>query len=407
MGHRNPYRPGVGTPPPFLADRDAQLRRFSRYLDDFPEVRRNVRVTGLRGVGKTVLLKEYRKEAKDLGWVVIRRDVSPRLSNEADFAVAIRDDLEKAAAELSLTAKLKNRLSKAKSVIERIEVGLPGDVTVSIGGGGARTSLLEDRVRDGLLEVGRIAKTAGRGVAFLYDEAHLLHDRPRKAQFPLSALLGAFVEAQDDDDEEYPLMLVVSGLPPLINNLQEARSHSERLFEAEPLSDLSLEPDNGKPSAAVLALTEAVRGTDLSYAPSVAAKIVEDVSGYPYFIQKFGEAHLGRGHPEWKEGNRRGALPVDSPARTRRTGPRVLRESLRGGHVRGPADAENRRILGRRAVRSGPAERGDRQPQPEREPAVRQPPPKRQPSLSGRAGRLRLHRADVRGLHAAKAPATG
>lgn len=290
MGHRNPYRPGVGTPPPFLADRDAQLRRFSRYLDDFPEVRRNVRVTGLRGVGKTVLLKEYRKEAKKLGWVVIRRDVSPRLSNEADFAVAIRDDLEKAAAELSLTAKLKNRLSKAKSVIERIEVGLPGDVTVSIGSGGARTSLLEDRVRDGLLEVGGIAKTAGRGVAFLYDEAHLLHDRPRKAQFPLSALLGAFVEAQDDDEEEYPLMLVVSGLPPLINNLQEARSHSERLFEAEPLSDLSLEPDNGKPSAAVLALTEPVRGTDLSYAPSVAAKIVEDVSGYPYFIQKFGEA---------------------------------------------------------------------------------------------------------------------
>ncbi len=290
MEHRNPYRPGVGTPPPYLADRDAQLRRFSRYLDDFPEVRRNVRVTGLRGVGKTVLLKEYRKAAKDFGWVVIRRDVSPRLSSEADFAVAIRDDLEKAATELSLTAKLKSRLSKAKSVIERIEIGLPGEVTISLARGGDRASLLEDRVRDGLLEIGSLARAAGRGVAFLYDEAHLLHDRPRKAQFPLSALLGAFVETQDDDDEEHPVMLVVSGLPPLINNLQEARSHSERLFEAEPLSDLSLEPDDGKPSPAVLALTEPVKGTGLSYAPATATQIVRDVSGYPYFIQKFGEA---------------------------------------------------------------------------------------------------------------------
>lgn len=287
---QNPYRPGVGTPPPYLADRDAQLRRFSRYLGDFPEVRRNVRITGLRGVGKTVLLKEYRKEAQSLGWVVIRRDVSPRLSSETNFALAISADLQKAANELSLTAKLKNQLSKAKGVIEQIEIGLPGDVTISVAPGDRRASLLEDRVRDGLLEVGRLAKAAGRGVAFLYDEAHLLYDRPRKAQFPLSALLGAFVEVQDDEDEEYPVMLVVSGLPPPINNLQEARSHSERLFEAEPLSDLSLDSTNGKPSPAVLALTEPVKGTGLSYAPRTAAQIVQDVSGYPYFIQKFGEA---------------------------------------------------------------------------------------------------------------------
>jgi len=49
----NPFRPGVGKPPPYLADREAQLRRFGRYLDDFPANRRNVRVTGLRGVGKS------------------------------------------------------------------------------------------------------------------------------------------------------------------------------------------------------------------------------------------------------------------------------------------------------------------------------------------------------------------
>ncbi len=54
---RNPYQPGVGTPPPYLADRDEQLARFRGYLGDFPEKRRNVRLSGLRGVGKTVLLR--------------------------------------------------------------------------------------------------------------------------------------------------------------------------------------------------------------------------------------------------------------------------------------------------------------------------------------------------------------
>lgn len=54
---RNPYQPGVGTIPPYLADREEHLQRFGGYLRDFPDKRRNVRLSGLRGVGKTVLLK--------------------------------------------------------------------------------------------------------------------------------------------------------------------------------------------------------------------------------------------------------------------------------------------------------------------------------------------------------------
>jgi len=74
---RNPYQPGVGTTPPYLADREEQLQRFRGYLRDFPDKRRNVRLSGLRGVGKTVLLKEYRDAARERDWVVIRR-VRPR-----------------------------------------------------------------------------------------------------------------------------------------------------------------------------------------------------------------------------------------------------------------------------------------------------------------------------------------
>src|SRR5947209_20466303 len=66
----NPFRPGMGLDPPYLADRAAQLERFTRYLAAFPAFPRNVRLTGLRGVGKTVLLQHYAAAAEARGWVV-------------------------------------------------------------------------------------------------------------------------------------------------------------------------------------------------------------------------------------------------------------------------------------------------------------------------------------------------
>ncbi|MDE3133379.1 MAG: ATP-binding protein [Acidobacteriota bacterium] len=289
---RNPYQPGVGTPPPYLADREEQLQRFRAYLRDFPEKRRNVRLSGLRGVGKTVLLKEYRDAAREHDWVVIRRDLTPRLCQEQDFAIAIADDLDTAIRAFSTTAKLKALLSSARAAVGEITVGLPGGVSVSVAPG-ARTaaSVLEDRVATALIHVGRLAARAGRGVVFLYDEAHTMHDQPRQYQYPLGALLGAFVRAQDEDDPPLPVMLVVSGLPPLVQNLQAARSHTERLFRAEALGNLSLAPVGaGMSSPAALALIKPARDTGIRFDDVVAERVAADVDGYPYFIQKYGEA---------------------------------------------------------------------------------------------------------------------
>lgn len=289
---RNPYQPGVGTTPPYLADRDEQLRRFRGYLRDFPEKRRNVRLSGLRGVGKTVLLKEYRALAGEGGWVVIRRDLSARMCQESDFARAIADDLDGAIRAFSGTAKLKAALASARRAVGEITVGLPGGASVTVKPGSATgNAILEDRVKDALTRVGQLAARAGRGVAFLYDEAHTMYDQPRKHQYPLGALLGAFVQVQDEDDPPLPVMLVVSGLPPLVQNLQAARSHAERLFRVEELGNLSLErPAEGEPSAAALALTKPAADTGIRFEPAVAEHIAGDLDGYPYFIQKYGEA---------------------------------------------------------------------------------------------------------------------
>ena len=287
---KNPYSPGVGTRPPYLAGREQQLHRFERLLDDYPEKRRNLRITGLRGVGKTVLLKEYERIARRRGWVVLRRDWSARLCDEADFAMAIADYLREAVEALSLKAKIRNQVTAALQAIGQIQVQLADGVTVSVGPGARApvTSVLEDRLRLGLMRVGDLARAQGRGVALLFDEAHSVYDRKHKRQYPLGALLSAIAAAQDDDDDPLPVMLVLCGLPPLTGNIHAARSNAERLFRAEEIGNLALEPQPPEQlSAAAQALVHPAK--DISYAEGVAERIARDVDGYPYFIQWFGE----------------------------------------------------------------------------------------------------------------------
>lgn len=289
---KNPYKPGVGTRPPFLAGRDEQLRRFARLLEDYPEKRGNLRITGLRGVGKTVLLKEFERMAKRERWVVVRRDLSPRLCDEEAFATAIADYLRDAVDQLSVVARIKGRVADAaKAAIAQVTVDLGGGVTVSLSSGEdpRRNSILEDRLRLAVAQLGVAAR--GRGVAFLFDEAHTVYDQPRKAQFPLGALLSAFVAAQDEDDDPLPVMLVLCGLPPLIGNIHRARSNAERLFKAEQIANLSLDAAENGLSDAALALVNPARDSGaIAFADDTAARIARDVDGYPYFIQWFGEA---------------------------------------------------------------------------------------------------------------------
>jgi len=90
---REPVQPGVGTRPPFIAGREKEILQFAQILEGYPEKRRNLRITGLRGVGKTVLMKEYDRMARRHDWVVIRRDWSARLCDEADFATTTAEHL--------------------------------------------------------------------------------------------------------------------------------------------------------------------------------------------------------------------------------------------------------------------------------------------------------------------------
>src|SRR5712692_10051365 len=98
---RNPFRPGVGTRPLFLAGRDAPIRRFLAILRAAPEQPANMRLTGLRGVGKTVLLAEFEEKAKKMNWAVATLELTAAHNEERTLVAALRGLLERARTELS------------------------------------------------------------------------------------------------------------------------------------------------------------------------------------------------------------------------------------------------------------------------------------------------------------------
>jgi hypothetical protein len=281
----NPFRPGMGLEPPYLADRQYQLQRFARFLDGFPEFPRNVRLTGLRGVGKTVLLQRYATLAEEHGWVVVRRELAAQLQDEPAFGLAFVDDCRHAVEHVSHPAAAKRQartaLRQALDLLGGLSVSLAG-ISISLktsSAAQARQPLLEDQLCAAVETTCQAARSVGRrGLLLSYDEAHVVQDSTRLGRHPISALLGAIARAQR---ERVPVMLIVCGLPPLTENLARAKSYSERMFQAEVLD--ALQPPEDR-EAFVRPLAESHRQFDVDLAEAVR----RDARGYPFHIQFYG-----------------------------------------------------------------------------------------------------------------------
>ena len=101
----NPYRPGAAHAPPYLAGRDAERREFSRLLKQAP-ILENLVLTGIRGIGKTVLLREaLRKDAVENGWIWVSSDISETVSvSENHLARRLLTDLNTFSADWEYAA---------------------------------------------------------------------------------------------------------------------------------------------------------------------------------------------------------------------------------------------------------------------------------------------------------------
>ena len=174
----SPYRPGNGIDPPYLGDREEQIEAVRLFLRD-PRHPRNVLITGLRGVGKTVLLNRMEAEAEAAGWIVVDREFSEPDAEPAAFASALLTDVNRALRRLSLSARLKDRagqlLEAAIDSIGALAVSY-GEFKVSVDARRRRAEpprRLDDDLREALLRICELCqKSEHKGLALRYDEFH-------------------------------------------------------------------------------------------------------------------------------------------------------------------------------------------------------------------------------------------
>ena len=280
---RNPYAPGAGQRPPELAGRDVELSAFDVVLERVSRGRpeRSLVLTGLRGVGKTVLLNAMRSAAVRRGWGTGKLEARPDTSLRRPLSAA----LHLAVRELG---------GPPRSEVEHV-LGVLKSFALKVDGGGAAQPRLRDRWQPGidaaavpgradsgdieidlvelLSDVGGLAADTERGVAVFIDEMQDLEPAD------LSALCAAVHEISQTG---LPFVVVGAGLPHLPAVLSASKSYSERLFRYSRIDRLDV-------AAAERALRAPAQDEDADFAEDALAALYEATAGYPYFVQAYGK----------------------------------------------------------------------------------------------------------------------
>ena len=273
---KNPFRPGAGHSPPHLAGREAERNEFRRLLGQ-ETILENVVLTGLRGVGKTVLLDSFKPLATSEGWLWVGTDLSESTSVSEDrIAVRVFTDLAVVTAGIAVA---RDQVRRAGFTAEPAEVDLKLTFDVLTRVYQDTPGLSSDKLK-AVLELAWSALsgvTDLKGIIFAYDEAQNLSDQSDREQYPLSLLLDVFQSLQR---KGLPLMLVLTGLPTLFPKLVEARTFAERMFRVLFLKSLNEEESREAILKPIQDTACPVRLSDES-----VRTVVDASGGYPYFIQ--------------------------------------------------------------------------------------------------------------------------
>ncbi|HLS40863.1 MAG TPA: ATP-binding protein [Ornithinicoccus sp.] len=276
---RNPYAPGAGQRPPELAGRDEQLETFRVVLERISRGRpeRSVVLTGLRGVGKTVLLNALRSTAVRARWGTGKFEARPDQSIRRPLAAA----LHMAVRELGHPRgdDLDHVLGVLKAFAQREQPGArlrdrwnPG-IDVPALTGRADSGDMEIDLVELLTDVGGLAADVGRGVAVFIDEMQDLGAED------VSAICAACHELSQS---ALPVIVVGAGLPHLPAVLSASKSYSERLFRYQRIDRLP------RP-AADAALQVPARDEGAEFDDEALTAMYDATGGYPYFIQAYGK----------------------------------------------------------------------------------------------------------------------
>ena len=272
---RNPYTPGAGSRPQALVGRDAEIDAMDVTLQRVVAGRneQSQLLTGLRGVGKTVLLNEFEELAEGRGYFHEHIEVS----EDGLLAPAIASALRRVLLEMDAKRRLGGALRRAFGVLKAFSLRLPDGTELHIDvdavAGPADSGDLEADLSGLFVELGKVAREHRTGIMLTIDELHYV-DRPT-----LTALIVGLHRASQ---LRLPVTVAGAGLPNLAALTGEAKTYAERLFTF-PVVD-SLTDDQAEE-----ALRAPARDEGVDWEPGAIAQARHITRNYPYFLQEFGK----------------------------------------------------------------------------------------------------------------------
>ena len=275
---RNPYTPNPGATPEIVAGRAEHTRAFEVLLQRLMRGRteQSMIMTGLRGVGKTVLLNEFADLARTARWEVVELEASKH--DDGQFRQTIASLLRSALLQISPRKRWSDRARRAAEVLTSFGMTMTPGGTVSLTWDVEPAEGLADHgdlaldLTDVLVALGQAVQEHGRGVAILIDEV----------QFLRSVQLEALIQALHKTvQRRLPITFVGAGLPQIAELAGDAKSYAERLFRFPEIG--SLGPDDARE-----ALIRPAEHEDAAFTPDAVEMALQVTKGYPYFIQELG-----------------------------------------------------------------------------------------------------------------------
>lgn len=271
----NPYNPGAGSRPSYLAGRDGILTKANILFKRVKAGRaqRSIMLYGLRGVGKTVLLNRLNTMATDDGYIVEQIE----MSENDKFDVKMTNHIRKILLQISLFENAKDKLKKAFRVLKSLSLTIPDGPEISIDvdaiAGEADSGNFETDLTDMFVHIGNAAKEEGKSICILIDETQYLKE---------SDMAALIASCHKVSQLELPLVVICAGLPSIAAMAGDAKSYAERLFEFIPVSNL-VSPE------VELAISQPAKDLGVEFTDEAIQKSITITKGYPYFIQELGK----------------------------------------------------------------------------------------------------------------------